>query len=87
MYNGQVQLLRRLRLSSFGKRRSNIDGADGGGAEHQVVGESLAAMTVGTGIFSHLMRTALDREQLWSRKKSWPESESLKVDTRGIHRS
>ena len=56
MYNGQVQLLRRLRLSSFGKRRSNIGGADGGGAEHQVVGESLAAMTVGAGIFSHLMR-------------------------------
>ena len=57
MPNGQVQLLRRLRLSSFGNRRSNIGGAGGGGAELQVVGESLAAMqTVGVGVFSHLMR-------------------------------
>jgi len=51
-----VQLLKRLRLSGFGKRRSNIGGAGGGGAEHQVVAESLAAMTVGAGLFSHLMR-------------------------------
>ena len=52
-----VQLLKRLRLSGFGKRRSNIGGAGGGGAEHQVLGESLAAMqTVGAGVFSHLLR-------------------------------
>ena len=58
MHNGQVQLLRRLRLSSFGKRRSNIGGAGGGGAEHQVVGESFADMlTMEDGVcFSHLMR-------------------------------
>ena len=54
MHDGPVQLLRRLRLSGFGKRLSNIDG---GGAEHQVAGESLAAMeTVGAGVFSHLLR-------------------------------
>ena len=58
MYNGQVQLLRRLRLSSFGKRHSNIGGAGGGGAEHQVVRESIADMlTMGDGVcFSHLMK-------------------------------
>ena len=57
MHEGLVQLLKRLRLSSFGKRRSNIGGA-GGGAEHQVVGESSADMlTMGDGVcFSHLMR-------------------------------
>ena len=53
-----VQLLKRLRLSSFGKRRSNVGGAGGGGAEHQVVGESFAdLLTMGDGVyFSHLMR-------------------------------
>ena len=56
MHDGQVQLLRRLLLSSDGKRRSNIGGADGGGAEHRVVGESIADMlTMGDGVcFSHL---------------------------------
>ena len=57
MRDGLVQLLRRLCLSSFGKRRSSIGGAGGGGAEHQVAGESLAAMqTVGAGVFSHLLK-------------------------------
>ena len=58
MHEGLVQLLKRLRLSSFGKRRSNIGGAGGGGAEHQVVGESIAdLLTMGDGVcFSHLMR-------------------------------
>ena len=52
------QLLRRRRLSSFGKRHSIIEGAGGGGAEHQVAGESLAAMqTASAGVcFSHLTR-------------------------------
>ena len=56
MHDGQVQLLRRLLLSSDGKRRSNIGGADGGGAEHRVVGESIADMlTMGDVVcFSHL---------------------------------
>ena len=58
MHDGMVQLLKRLRLSSFGKRRLNIGGAGGGGAEHQVVGESFADMlTMGDGVcFLHLMR-------------------------------
>ena len=57
MHDRLAQLLRRLRLSSFGKRRSNIGGAGIGGAEHQVVGESFADMlTMGDGVcFSHLM--------------------------------
>ena len=57
MHDGQAQLLRRLLLSSDGKRRSNIGGADGGGAEHRVVGESIADMlTMGAGVFSRLLR-------------------------------
>ena len=58
MRDGLVQLLRRLCLSSFVKRCSSIGGAGGGGAEHQVVGESLADMlTMGDGVcFLHLMR-------------------------------
>ena len=58
MHDGPVQLLRRLRLSGFGKRRSNIGGADGGGAEHQVVGERFAdLLTMEDGVcFLHLMR-------------------------------
>ena len=57
MRDGLVQLLRRLCLSSFGKRRSSIGGAGGGGAEHQVVGESIADMlTMGAGVFSRLLR-------------------------------
>ena len=58
MHDGLGQLLKRLRLSRFEKRRSNIEEAGDGGAEHQVVGESFAAMTVGAGSCSsssHLM--------------------------------
>ena len=70
-----VQLLKRLRLSSFGKRRSNIGGAGGGGAEHQVAGEVSATLIVGAGICSSFSRFM--RGGCWSSNRALVAADSL----------